>query len=51
MLFSLLLALSAEATTTTGESRACINNHVSEIPEHSLFLFRLEAALGCSSQV
>ncbi len=30
MLFSLLLALSAEATTTTGESRACINNHVSE---------------------
>ena len=30
MLFSLLLALSAEATTTSGEARACINNHVSE---------------------
>ncbi|MFT5585766.1 MAG: hypothetical protein ACI9VR_003359 [Cognaticolwellia sp.] len=30
MLFSLLLALTAESTTTTGQARACINNHVSE---------------------
>lgn len=30
MLFSLLLALTSESTTTTGQARACINNHVSE---------------------
>ncbi len=30
MLFSLLLALTSESTTSTGEARACINNQVSE---------------------